>query len=208
MAQHVRREARRIDPRLERQALQHLMTAPPGQMRFRASRGEKITRRRNGQLPARQEIVAHDKVGFERLARRGSYRRQSLAAPFAAHMDEAFLVSHRRERQGHKLADTQARGVEHLHDAKQARGFRTFFDALARGIHQLQRFLSRKNFRQRTRQARRLHRSARIVATHGLAVQEAIKPAQGRQFARLRGCFQSRRRQPSDKPAPLHGRRS
>src|SRR5258706_1313148 len=37
MAQDVRRKAIRIDPRFDRQALQQLMTAPPGEMRFDTS---------------------------------------------------------------------------------------------------------------------------------------------------------------------------
>src|SRR5712672_1711501 len=115
------------------------MTAPPGEMGFGASRRKKIARRRNTELAPGKEIVAHQKISFERLARWRAHGRQSLTAPFAAHMDEALLVAHRGERQGHKLADAQTRGIEHLHDAEQARRFRTVFDSLACGIDQSER---------------------------------------------------------------------
>src|SRR3954467_3930783 len=108
MAQHMRREPIRIDAGFDRETLQQLMATPPRQMRVGASRRKKITRRRNAKLPPRQEMIAHRKIGFERLARGDSARGQALSTAFAAHMDEAFLVAHGSKRQADKLADAQA----------------------------------------------------------------------------------------------------
>src|SRR4051812_20833735 len=87
MAQDVRRDARRVDPRRERQLLQELPAALPGEPPAGAARREEP-----GRGPAvDEEGIAHRTVVEESLPRRRAERHDAFLVALAADEEEALV---------------------------------------------------------------------------------------------------------------------
>src|SRR5665213_1193894 len=158
VAQHMRRQFRRIEPGGERQLLEQLPATPPRQMAGGAARRKEPAR--SG--PVFQKTVALIEIVFERASRRLAERHEAFFRTLAAHDQKARIALCRGERQRDELRHAQPRAVEQLDQAEEARAFGTLF--LFRRFDQARCFILLWNFGQRTLRPWSVERRAAVLA--------------------------------------------
>src|SRR5260221_2956686 len=161
MAQDMRRDARRIDARLDRERLEELAAAPPRQMALRAARREEEGRGR----ALGEKGAAHSGIRGERGARRRAQRHQTLLAALAGDEEEA-LLPQPRQLQGDELGDAQPGGVEQLDEADQPLALGAV--PAARSGDQRRDLRLVEDLRQRPAEAGRIEPRRRSLAAYSL----------------------------------------
>src|SRR5438045_6230236 len=111
VAQDVRRKLGGIETSLQRNLLQHLMTAAPREMAFCAARRKQIFVLARA---ARKQFVPHLQVIANRGTRRRVQRYQPLLLSLALHQQQAVAIARHGKRQHHQLRNTQARRIENF----------------------------------------------------------------------------------------------
>ena len=170
MAQHVRRDARRIEPGRERHLLQQQREALAGE-RGAVAAGEQQAR---GFVRPSTRPAAASRGGIRQ-------RHDTLLAALAAHQQQRGVAGQRGERQGQQLGDAQAGGVEDFQ--RGARSGRPARAACGRRRSSSASTSARSGTSAAPGQPGRIEQRGGIVGAHALAQQEPMELPQRRQPA-------------------------
>ncbi|MPL92893.1 hypothetical protein SDC9_39017 [bioreactor metagenome] len=188
VAQHMRRDPRRADPRGDRDVLEQPVKALPGQVAFPCARGEEKARGRNAPAQPRLflgRVAAAQPVGERRTGGRAERHHPFLAA-LAADQKHRRIAARRRDRQRDKLAHPHAGGIEQFHQAAVADLLGERLALIARRLEQRLDLFERERLRQPLRLARAGDAQRRVVGAPAFLIGEAEELPDRREPPRAR----------------------